>query len=187
MRRLVRSLVRALVRPLVRALVLPIWIGLLAAGPVASTTASAAPPSLTVHHLQVSVADCDSLARWYVEKLGFRVVKRLSAGSTEVVWVDIPGFRLGLAQVAGSSRPASNSLLPPKDASVQGFRQIHFSVASVDAAYAALVADGVRFVTSPTTYDAAGIRIATLADPEGNLISLYEDVDASNALTPARH
>jgi predicted enzyme related to lactoylglutathione lyase len=63
---------------------------------------------------------------------------------------------------------------------------MHFSVPNVDTAYAGLVADGVRFVAEPTTYAAAGIRIATLADPEGNLISLYQDLDPANALMPTR-
>ena len=151
-----------------------------------SMAAQAAPPPQTAHHLQISVADVDALAQWYVAKLGFKIVKRLRAGTAKIVWIDIPGFRLGLAQVAGSSRPATNSLLPPRDATVQGFRQIHFSVPSVDAAYAALSAAGVRFVTEPTTYSAAAIRIATLVDPEGNLISLYQDLDPANALMPTR-
>ena len=97
-----------------------------------SMAAQAAPPALTAHHLQISVADVDALAQWYVAKLGFKIVKRLRAGTAKIVWIDIPGFRLGLAQVAGSSRPATNSLLPPRDATVQGFRQIHFSVPSVE-------------------------------------------------------
>lgn len=151
-----------------------------------SVATVAAPPPLSVHHLQVSVADADALAQWYVAKLGFKVVKRLSVGSTKIVWIDIPGFRLGLAQVAGSSRPAGNSLLPPEDVRVQGYRQIHFSVPNVDAAYNALSSEGVRFVVKPTTHSPPAIRITTLVDPEGNVISLYEDLDPANALIPAR-
>lgn len=144
----------------------------------------AAPP-LAVHHVQVSVADADALAQWYVAKLGFKVVKRLATPTVKVVWIDIPGFRLGLAQVPGSRRPPDNSLLPPDDVRIQGYRQIHFSVPGVDAAYEALLADGVRFVVPPKSYDPPAIRLATLVDPEGNLISLYEDLDPANALTRA--
>jgi catechol 2,3-dioxygenase-like lactoylglutathione lyase family enzyme len=169
-----------------RQIVRSAWVWMLGLTLGGSLATQAAPPPLTAHHLQVSVADVDTLAQWYVAKLGFRIVKRLTAGTAKVVWIDIPGFRLGLVQVVGSSRPASNSLLPPRDATVQGFRQLHFSVPSVDTAYAALAADGVRFVVEPTTYSVAGIRIATLSDPEGNLISLYEDVDPANALLPPR-
>lgn len=154
----------------------------LVAGAVVSAAAAAASPSLRIHHVQVSVANADRLAAWYVDKLGFTVVKRFSNDALTVVWIDIPGFRLGLAQVKGSSRPASNSLLPPQDARVQGFRQVHFTVANVDTAHASLAAAGVRFVVPPTSYDVAKIRLATLADPEGNLISLYEDLDPANAL-----
>ncbi len=159
-------------------------LALILAAAMAVPAAAAAPP-LVVHHLQVSVADADALAQWYVDKLGFKVVKRAGAGTTKVVWVDIPGFRIGLAQVAGSVRADAQKALPPADAKFQGYKQIHFSVPSVDDAYAALKADGVRFVTTPTSYSPPGIRIAAFVDPEGNVLSLYEDLDPANALIPA--
>jgi catechol 2,3-dioxygenase-like lactoylglutathione lyase family enzyme len=154
----------------------------------APALAAAAPPKLTAHHLQVSVADADALAQWYVDKLGFKIVKRAVAGTTKVVWVDIPGFRMGLAQVAGSVRADPQKALPPADAKFQGYKQIHFSVPSVDEAYAALKAEGVTFVVPPTSYSPPGIRLASFVDPEGNVLSLYEDLDPANALMkPAAH
>ena len=144
-----------------------------------------APPVLTVHHLQISVADADKLAQWYVDKLGFKVVKRAAAGTTKVVWIDIPGFRLGLAQVQGSIRADPQKVLPPGDAKFQGYKQIHFTAGDVDKAYAALKADGVAFLVAPTTYDPPGIRLASFADPEGNVISLYEELDPADALMAA--
>lgn len=155
-----------------------------AAASVAPAIGLAAPPALTVHHLQVSVADANKLAQWYVDKLGFKVVKRAGAGTTKVVWVDIPGFRIGLAQVAGSIRADAQKVLPPSDAKFQGYKQIHFSVANVDAAYRSLQADGVVFAVPPTSYSPPGIRLASFADPEGNVISIYEDLDPANALLP---
>ena len=153
------------------------------AAPPASVLA--APPQLRVHHLQVSVADADALAKWYVDKLGFKVVKRASAGAVKVVWIDIPGFRLGLAQVPGSIRAPVQKVMPPKDVDYQGYKQIHFAVPSVDAAYQGLKAEGGTFLTEPKTFDAVGIRIAAFADPEGNVISLYEDTDPGNGLMKA--
>ena len=144
----------------------------------------AKPPPLTLHHLQVSVADAESLAQWYVDKLGFKVVKRAAAGTTKVVWIDIPGFRIGLAQVPGSARAAAQEAVPPADLKFQGYKQIHFSVPSVDEAYRSLQADGVKFLVPPTSYTPPGIRLASFQDPEGNIISLYEDLDPANALMP---
>lgn len=170
-------------------------VTVLAAAIMTTTPAGAAParpPALLVHHLQVSVADADALATWYVAKLGFKVTKRakvtrrVDGGIVKVVWIDIPGFRVGLAQVPGSTRPAEMNAVPPNDAMHQGYRQIHYSTPNVDAAYRSLSANGVRFVTPPTSFSRPGIRLATFADPEGNLISLYQDLDPANALLPAR-
>ena len=150
------------------------------AGPPASV-----PPALrelAIHHVQISAADADRLAAWYVQTLGFRITKRAAAPGVKIVWIDIPGFRLGLAQVDGSTRPAAASAVPPADVMTQGYRQINFSVPDVDAAYAALQLRGVSFALAPRSYDLTGIRIASFADPEGNVISLYQDLVPANAL-----
>jgi predicted enzyme related to lactoylglutathione lyase len=44
--------------------------------------------------------------------------------------------------------------------------------ADLDADYRLLTSAGVEFVEPPTEYD--GLRIATLKDPEGNLIQLFQ-------------
>ncbi len=163
---------------------------LLSVGLVSQIAAAAAPvppaprtdplAGLAIHHVQISVKDADSLAAWYVETLGFRITKRIAGASFKIVWIDIPGFRLGLAQISGSTREASASIAPPADVMKQGYRQIHFSVANVDTAYRALIDKGVKFAIAPTSYTISGIRLATLCDPEGNVISLYQDVDPAN-------
>lgn len=161
---------------------------------IATSTAARAPTApppplhgLAIHHVQISVADADGLAHWYVRTLGFRITKRASAPGVKIVWIDIPGFRLGLAQVAGSSRPAETSVAPPTDAMVQGYRQLHYSVPNVDTAYAALRETGVTFIIPPRSYDLTGIRLATFTDPEGNVISLYQDLAPGNALLRQPH
>jgi pimeloyl-ACP methyl ester carboxylesterase len=58
-------------------------------------------------------------------------------------------------------------------------------VLGVDAAHEALSADGVRFVVPPESYSPPVIPLVTLVDPEGNFISLYEDLDCANASTRA--
>lgn len=153
--------------------------------PASAKTSSTIPPGLrelAIHHVQISVADADRLAAWYVQTLGFRITKRATAPGVKIVWIDIPGFRLGLAQVDGSARPNVASAVPPADVMTQGYRQIHFSVPDVDAAYAALQQLGVSFALAPRNYDLTGIRIASFADPEGNVISIYQDLVPGNAL-----
>lgn len=157
---------------------------------VAPTTSFAAESrplaGFAVHHVQISVRDADRLADWYVSILGFRVTKHVATKGVKIVWIDIPGFRLGLAELAGSRRDPSQSLVPPDDTSQQGYRQIHFAVTDVDAAYRYLLRKGVHFVVPPTSYQITGIRLATMVDPEGNVLSLYQDLEPANALLPGR-
>ena len=44
----------------------------------------------------------------------------------------------------------------------------------LDADYARLKDAGVEFIEQPTNYD--GLRIATLRDPEGNIVQLFQPV-----------
>lgn len=157
-----------------------LMVSRVSADPVPRTPAALA--GLAIHHVQISAADADALAAWYVHTLGFRVTKRATAPGIKIVWIDIPHFRLGLAQVDGSSRPATANVPPPDDVRTQGYRQIHFSVPDVDAAHATLVKKGVRFSVVPTSFALTRIRLASFADPEGNIVSLYQDLDPANAL-----
>ncbi len=150
--------------------------------PVSQVPAALA--GLAIHHVQISVADADALAAWYVRMLGFRITKRAIAPGLKLIWIDIPGFRLGLAQVDGSVRPASANVIPPTDVMTQGYRQIHFSIADVDLAYATMTKLGARFVMPPRSFAITGIRLATFVDPEGNVGSLYQDLEPGNALIP---
>lgn len=150
------------------------------AGSPASTPTPTALAGLAIHHVQISVRDADVLAEWYVSTLGFHVTKRFTTANIRIVWIDIAGFRLGLAQIPGSTRAPDQSVAPPGDGLHHGYRQIHFSVASVDEAYQLLVGNGVEFAVPPTSHDSTGIRLATMRDPEGNVLSLYEDLDSTN-------
>ncbi len=49
---------------------------------------------------------------------------------------------------------------------------VGFESDDLDADYRRLTAAGVEFIESPTEYD--GMRIATLKDPEGNLVQLFQ-------------
>ena len=49
---------------------------------------------------------------------------------------------------------------------------VGFDSDDLDADYRRLSSEGVEFIEQPTEYD--GLRIATLKDPEGNLIQLFQ-------------
>ncbi len=49
---------------------------------------------------------------------------------------------------------------------------VGFESEDLDADYRRLTAAGVEFIEQPTEYD--GMRIATMKDPEGNLVQLFQ-------------
>lgn len=49
---------------------------------------------------------------------------------------------------------------------------VGFETDDIDADYRRLASAGVEFIEQPTDYD--GMRIATLKDPEGNLVQLFQ-------------
>ena len=55
-----------------------------------------------------------------------------------------------------------------------------FTVNSVDAVYQDLSEKGVEFINSPTTREEMAGRVAHFRDPDGNLIELYELLDAAS-------
>jgi lactoylglutathione lyase len=139
---------------------------------------------LTIHHVAMSVANVETLAAWYAEKLGFHIVKRFSLpDGREVAWLDLGSFRLGMMQVPLSVRTPEQLLHPPADLMFQGYKAIVYAVPDVDRAYRALLAMGVTGIAPPASFTPPGIRIAYISDPESNTIGLYQDLDPDNALS----
>ena len=67
--------------------------------------------------------------------------------------------------------PASS---PVDAAMTRGFGHLALDVADVDAEYAGLLAAGAEDRMSPRPSPEPGVRMAYVADPEGNLIELLD-------------
>jgi glyoxylase I family protein len=81
------------------------------------------------------------------------------------------GDRLELLHRPGSGpglRPAD----PAEAALSQGYGHVAFDVADLDTTYARLVEHGARPVRPPGGSPEPGVRMAFVADPEGNLVEL---------------
>jgi catechol 2,3-dioxygenase-like lactoylglutathione lyase family enzyme len=63
---------------------------------------------------------------------------------------------------------------PPTAVLTEGFGHIAFDVAGVDAAFDRLVGLGARAVMTPRPSPEPGVRMAFVADPEGNLVELLD-------------
>ena len=81
------------------------------------------------------------------------------------------GYRVELLHRPGSV--AGGKPDTPAEAALRvGYGHVAFDVADLDAAYDRAVARGARPVMPPCASPEPGVRMAFVADPEGNLVEL---------------
>lgn len=121
-------------------------------------------PVLNVEHVACNVSDPVAMAAWYVEHLGMRVVRKISAAP----YMHFLADAAGRVVIEIYSNPAD----PVPDYSAMHPLRFHlaFNAADPDAAQAALVAAGATLLDDQTTAD--GSRLLMLRDPWGLAIQL---------------
>jgi glyoxylase I family protein len=121
-------------------------------------------PVLNLEHFACNVSDPVAMAAWYVENLGLRVVRKISA----------PPHMHFLADAAGRAviEIYSHGADPVPDyGSMHPVRfHVAFATEDPDAAKAALVRAGATFVEEQTLAD--GSRLMMLRDPWGLALQL---------------
>lgn len=110
---------------------------------------------LDFNHAMVYVSDVAEARRFYVERLGFRVVE------------EAEGFYARLRSPGSTTTVA----LHKREPGVSGIR-LYFEAPNLDAFCARLAKQGVRFDKEPQDMP-WGWRHAYLRDPDGHEISLY--------------
>lgn len=120
---------------------------------------------MRAHHIALLTPDLSRLEAFYTEALGLAVVLRWN--DLGIVFLDAGGVQLELCRLDGAGAPP-HAL--DKDV---GLNHLAFGVAQLDASYAELLAHGARAISPPQQYRT--LRIAFLADPDGNVIELVED------------
>ena len=133
-------------------------------------------------HVGLTVADLDAMTSWYVDAFGLEVEFEFALDHVDFRGVMLRserGFRIELLHrpdnVAGLQ--AAN---PVEAALTRGFGHVAFDVPSVDEAYDALLAAGASDRMSPRPSPEPGVRMAYVADPEGNLIELLDRTASSS-------
>lgn len=128
-------------------------------------------------HVGLSVADLDTQAEWYSRALG---LEQLEPGGIpdvglRVVFLVDPdhGWALELLTRPGS-QPRPRATSAPEHVLSQGYGHICLRVADVDATYARLVAAGATSIMEPGPSPVSGVRMAFVADPEGNFIEMLD-------------
>lgn len=136
---------------------------------------------MNLDHVGLNVADLEAMTEWYVDALKLEVELEFALDHVEFRGVMLrspAGYRLELLHRPGSSEglQAAN----PVDAALtRGFGHVAFDVPDVDAAYAALIEAGAADRMSPRPSPEPGVRMAYVADPEGNLIELLDRTTAT--------
>jgi len=132
--------------------------------------------SARLDHIGINVRDLAAQTAWYRRAFGLRPVFEFTLegpGLSAIVLEHPRGWRLELL-----ARPGSVAGLRAPDpitaALTEGYGHFAVTVAELDPVYAALLAEGAAAVRAPGPSPEPGIRMAWVADPEGNLIELIE-------------
>jgi predicted enzyme related to lactoylglutathione lyase len=114
-------------------------------------------------HCDLRVTDLDRAIAWYTDALGFSVIHHVPEAGWAELQTPVAKVRVGLTAVETMPAPGGGAVLT-------------FGVEDVDAARAILEARGdVRFDGETGQID-GWVRLATLYDPDGNVIMLYQDL-----------
>jgi lactoylglutathione lyase len=126
----------------------------------------------------LSVADAERSAKWYVEMLGFREIRRmdLSDHGLKIVFLRTGSFRLELVEKKGSAPLRSYAPAVKDDMLVQGVKKFAFLVSDVDAAASALRTRGVPFEVEPFVDKEMKLRSFLVGDPDGNVVQFMQEM-----------
>jgi len=130
------------------------------------------------HHVAVRTPELESVKRWYVEKLDFRVVAEWDYADEKLAYLAPPTDDHFYIEVLGGGVPTPKDVRPYSDLGdslkYAGYHQLCLNVASVERTVAALRERGVALVTEPFVLPAISRRLAFFSDPFGNPIELAE-------------
>ena len=126
-------------------------------------------------HVGLAVAGLAAEASWYCDVFGLvpELTLRVEALDLSIEMLIHPeyGYRLELLHRPGSAADGKPGT-PGEAALHEGYGHVAFDVADLDAAYGRAVARGARPVMPPCPSPEPGVRMAFVADPEGNLVEL---------------
>lgn len=132
-------------------------------------------------HVRLLVDKYRECFRFYRDVLG--LIPRFGQEAGVYDEFDAGGVVLALYDRGMMASVVGTSKLPIA-AIAQDRLALTFAVESVDAAYDALTAMGVGFVTPPTDQAAWFLRVAHLRDPAGNLIEINGPMSGADGAPP---
>lgn len=131
-------------------------------------------PEPRLDHVGLNVRDLAAATSWYEAAFGYEqeLTLRVDPIDLDIVMLRHPaGDRLELLHRNGS-HPGLRPADPAEAALTEAYGHIAFDVDDLDATFDRVVALGARPVLAPQPSPEAGVRMAFVADPEGNLVEL---------------
>jgi len=131
---------------------------------------------MNLDHVGLAVGDLDAMTSWYADALELAVEFEFAVEHADLRGVMLrseAGHRIELLHRPGAV-DGLRAADPVEAALTRGFGHVAFDVPDVDAAYDALVCSGATDRMSPRPSPEPGVRMAYVADPEGNLIELLD-------------
>ena len=139
--------------------------------------ADQAAPVARLDHVGLAVGDLEAAVAWFRDVFGLVPELALRVDpldlSIEMLVHPVYGYRLELLHRPGSLAGCKPGT-PGEAALREGYGHVAFDVTDLDGAYDRAVARGARPVIAPCASPEPGVRMAFVADPEGNLIELLD-------------
>lgn len=127
-------------------------------------------------HVGLVVAELAAAEGFYGRAFGFEAEFRFELGVDGIrgaMLLHPSGMRLELFERPGSE-PGIQGRSPIEALAVRGYGHFALAAAAIEPLFERALAAGASAVVEPRPSPEPGIRMAFLADPEGNLIELVE-------------
>jgi hypothetical protein len=124
-------------------------------------------------HISLTAKDKETLAKWYIEKLNFRISFRyeLPELGLSVIFIALNNLQI---EIIGAKEFKKNTRKnPPFHTQKQGFGNVSMAVNDLDAVYKELVKRNVT-ITSPPLLLNNGFKVMFIDDLEGNDIEFIQ-------------
>jgi len=135
---------------------------------------------MKLDHVGLNVADLDAMSAWYCRHLDLAIEFEFALDHVDfsgAMLRSTDGWRLELLSRSGNEA-GLQATSPVEAALTRGYGHLALDVPDVDTAYDALLAAGATDRMSPRPSPEPGVRMAYVADPEGNLLELLDRTSA---------
>src|SRR5580704_1957282 len=126
-------------------------------------------------HVGLTVADLAAEALWFCDVFGLvpELALRVEPLDLSIEMLIHPGFGYRVELLHRPGSVAGGKPDTPAEAALRdGYGHVAFDVTDLEAAYDRAVVRGARPVMPPCPSPEPGVRMAFVADPEGNLVEL---------------